>query len=341
LDIHAKEDMVKKTKIKNKIDKKKMLCILFGSKNLPSTKYRFYNYKKELEKNYKITIGSNLFDLLRHGFYADLIFIQKKLINSFFWIFISPFLKAKIIYDFDDAIYTSAGKNWSIWTKFKVAKRFKLTLASSDLVLCPSNFLATEAKKHTRKVIVFPMSVREPRFRITLKKKFFTFGWAGHPQSLSLLRNIADQINSFQKETGITDFLLLSGNEDPKLNFSYQWIPYNLENERFFFRSVKVGLSPSRNTIFDMGKSPIKIIQHFSHSKTVLTNNRGAAEDFINTNNSFIAGESKDSWKNLMKIIVKSPSEIKIRSRNAYLTYQSKFNLKKNKIEFLRLIKNA
>jgi hypothetical protein len=90
-----------------------------------------------------------------------------------------------------------------------------------------------------------------------------------------------------------------------------------------------------------MGKSPIKIIQHFSHSKTVLTNNRGAAEDFINTNNSFIAGESRDSWKNLMKIIVKSPSEIKIRSRNAYLTYQCKFNLKKNKIEFLRLIKNA
>ena len=55
MDILAKEDMVKKTKIKNKIDKKKMPCILFGTKNLPSTKYRFYNFKKELEKNYKIT----------------------------------------------------------------------------------------------------------------------------------------------------------------------------------------------------------------------------------------------------------------------------------------------
>ena len=100
----------------------------------------------------------------------------------------------------------------------------------------------------------------------------------------------------------------------------------------FFFKSVKIGLSPSRNTIFDMGKSPIKIIQHFSYSRTVLTNNQGAAEDFININNSYIIGRSKNSWKNLMKTIVNSPSDIRIKSRNAYLTYQSRFNLKKNLI---------
>ena len=212
-----------------------MLCILFGSKNLPSTKFRFYNFKKELEKNYEIIIGSNVIDLIRYCFYVDLIFIQKKLINSFFWVFISPFLKAKIIYDFDDAIYTTAGKNWSIWTKFKIASRFKLTLASSDLVICPSNYLATEAKKHTAKVFVFPMSVKEPESRIALKQESFTFGWAGHPQSLHLLRGIADEINNFQKDTGKTDFLLLTGDKDPQLNFSYKWIPFNLKNESFFF----------------------------------------------------------------------------------------------------------
>jgi len=318
-----------------------MLCILFGSSKTPSTRHRFYVFKDELEKEYEIVIGRNLFDLLRYLTRADLIFIQKKLINAFFWTFFVPLTKAKIIYDFDDAIYTSAGKNWSSWTKLKIKCRFQLTLRLADLVLCPSNYLATEANKYSSKVVVFPMSVKDPQFNRQQKNKSTLFGWAGHPQSLDLLKAIVFEIGKFQKESGVTDFLLLCGDVDPKLDFSYTWMSFSLSNEKYFFENVDVGLAPSRNTIFDMGKSPIKIIQHFSYSKTVLTNMRGGAEDIVNANNAFIVNDVPNSWGIAMCAIINAPLELKIKSDNAYLTYQNKFDFEKNKRSFSRLLKNV
>lgn len=320
---------------------KKILFVPFGKSHVPSVRHRFLNFQKYLTDFFAITTASGFVPIVRASFsQPDIIFIQKKLMTPIWWLLIKPFLKSKIVFDFDDAIFFPAHKDWSYWSKFKTLTRFRLTMLFADLVLCPNEYLASHARKYSNNVIIFPMAVSRPiKIHQAKNNQEVVFGWAGHPQSLHLLKMIEDQINAFQISHHHFNFFLLSGVRDPQLNFKYDWLPFTDENEKLFFESVDVGLAPSRNTLFDMGKSPIKIVQHFSYGKTVITNMLGGAEDMVRDGNAYLV--NGDNWVDAMRFAISDFNQLKIRSESAFKTFQEFHDLSISAKKLLEILHNC
>ncbi len=65
----------------------------------------------------------------------------------------------KLIYDFDDAIWTSEKNNRSKLTAWRVSFRLNYVLRKSNLVIAGNNFLAEYARQFAKNVIVLPTVV--------------------------------------------------------------------------------------------------------------------------------------------------------------------------------------
>jgi hypothetical protein len=324
----------------NILIKKKILFITFGRSSVPSVNFRLMIHREILGCYFDIEFSEN-FSSLWHKLFIqpDVIFIQKKQLPFFYWLLIKLFFRSKVIYDFDDAIYLSPGKNWSYITRLKVKCRFRLVCKLANLILCPNTYLAKEANKFNHNVRILPMCAPLAKSNAVITEPII-YGWAGHPQSIHLLKTIEIDINKFQIISNNRNFLILCG-EDPKMNFSYEWLPYSLDNQHLFFSKVNVGLAPSRNTPFDQGKSPIKIIQHFSYGQTVLTNMSGGAEDIVNDGNGFIVDESiGQSWVNQLVAIANNPKLVRSKSDAALKDFQTYFDSQVIGKKFVDLIKS-
>lgn len=320
--------------------KKKILFITFGRSSVPSVHFRLMAHREILKKYFEIDFSQSFSYLWRCLFaQPDIIFIQKKQLPFFYWVLIQLFFNSQVIYDFDDAVDLPPHKEWDLITRIKINFRFYLVCKLADLILCPNAYLANRAIKISSKVHILPMCAPSVSFVEMVDGPIY-FGWAGHPQSIHLLRSIEADIREFQAVTNNKNFLILCG-EDPQMNFSYEWLPYSKENQDLFFSKVHVGLAPSRNTPFDMGKSPIKIIQHFSYGRTVLTNMRGGAEDIVNEQNGFVVDDAaKQSWFKQLTVINNSPELVKIKSKQAWQDFNKNYDSRIVGDKFVQLIQS-
>ena len=67
------------------------------------------------------------------------------------------------------------------------------------------------------------MSIK-PQIKTFRKAKSIpVFGWAGHPQSLHLLKTIEPEIIDFQDKYRNHKLIILSGEKDLKFNFKYKF----------------------------------------------------------------------------------------------------------------------
>ncbi len=321
--------------------KKKILFITFGRATVPSVHFRLMIHREILQSNFMISFSEGFSSLWKNLLnQPDLLFIQKKQLPFFYYLLIAILFKSKVIYDFDDAIYLPPKKDWSFITRLKIEFRFILMCKLADLVMCPNSYLANEALKHNRNVRILPMCVPSVLDH-GVAKESICLGWAGHPQSLHLLRTIEADIKKFQELTNHKNFILLCG-EDPRMSFAYEWLPYSIDNQRLFFSKVNVGLAPSRNTPFDQGKSPIKIIQHFSHAQTVISNMKGGAEDIINDQNAFIVDDAvSDAWIEQMMTLIKNPLLVKEKSEQALKDFHQNFDSQMVGDRFVALINSV
>ncbi len=306
--------------------KKRIIFITFGRATVPSVHFRLMIHREILQSNFMVSFSESFSCLWKNLLnQPDVLFIQKKQLPFSYYLLITILFKSKVIYDFDDAIYMAPKKDWGFITRLKIGFRFILVCKLADLVLCPNSYLANEALKHNRNVRILPMCVPSvPDHGV--HEEAICLGWAGHPQSLHLLKTIEADIQKFQELTNHKNFILLCG-EDPRMSFSYMWLPYSIDNQRLFFSKVNVGLAPSRNTPFDQGKSPIKIIQHFSHAQTVITNMTGGAEDIINDQNAFIVADAvSDAWIEQLMAVINNSLLVKEKSAQALKDFHQNFD---------------
>jgi hypothetical protein len=324
----------------NDLIKKKILFITFGRSSVPSVYFRLMIHREILENHFEIDFSESFSFLWRQLLIQPhVIFIQKKQLPLMYWFLIKLFFKSKVIYDFDDAIDLAPRKEWGLITRIKINFRFFLVCQLADMILCPNAYLANRAVKTSSRAHILPMCAPSVSSVEVINGPIY-FGWAGHPQSIHLLRSIETDIREFQAVTNNRNFLILCG-EDPQMNFSYEWLPYSKENQHLFFSRVHVGLAPSRNTPFDMGKSPIKIIQHFSYGRTILTNMRGGAEDMVTQQNGFLVDSAIDqSWFKQLTLINNSPELVRIKSDQALNDFSKNYDSRIVGEKFVQLIQS-
>jgi hypothetical protein len=121
-------------------------------------------------------------------------------------------------------------------------------------------------------------------------------GWTGSPEYHWLLRQLEPALIQAQQQVKCLRFSIHSG-VDPQLAFDYDFIPWRKGNEPDYVKSLDIGLLPmDADSIFSLGKSPIKGLQYLACGVVPVGNFCGASLDYLSPSNSILVENRDNEW---------------------------------------------
>ena len=267
----------------------KILC-LHIAKNQASYRYRvkqFLGYWNEYDIDlHPVAIvgkkyGSKIKLALQSRHY-DFVWLQRKTLSPFIINIITN--RTKLIYDFDDALYTrQTGHGGKLKDKHpgskQTVKRIDHILKKSCLVFAGSEALAEYARKHNPENVHLLPTALEKQKTSELTEDFrdtVTIGWIGSNGNLPYLELIDEAAAALQKKYPGVSFSVMSGKPPENLNTRWDFVPWSAETEHAWLESIDIGIMPLTNDEWSRGKCAFKLLQYMSHQKPVIASAVGA-----------------------------------------------------------------
>lgn len=293
-----------------------ILVLTFGNPSAGSTKFRITQYDSILRRNgfildyvQRSDIGASLikripeYDVVLNQKCIFKINLEKKILRA----------SRKLIFDFDDAIWTRHGKNYDFFTRLRVLNRLHYWLSYADMVIPANRYLAEYAHKYNDNITVLPMALdlsdwapSQRRNKTENSQQPIYIGWAGAPVNLKYLEMIDGPLSKILSKYPNTKLRVFSG-QRPELSFDFEYVPFKDGLEPDFVRSLDIGLLPMNEDEFAKGKSPIKAIQYLSCEVPVVGNIYGATSEILNDQNS-ISVRSND-WESAISKLIENPEK--------------------------------
>lgn len=309
-----------------------MLALFSRDLEKGSSKYRlaqYLEYFKSRELNVtpvnRDDINKSLikelgrFDILLNQRYLFNYSLSKRLIEK----------SRRVIFDFDDAIYTRPGKPYSLIAGFRVRRRMHLWLKLSDVVTTSSCFLSEYAGKFSDSVQIVPMALNLDLWKPKEKNpqdRNITIGWAGAPVNINLIEKLDKVLSDLRNKYPFIKLSIFSG-QKPKLSFPFDYHTFQPGMESDFVRNLDIGLLPLQDDEFSRGKSPIKAIQYIACGVPVVGNIIGATGEILNSENS-IAVSGEREWFDALEIFILKRDLIKSMGAAGRKQAENKFDFK-------------
>jgi hypothetical protein len=297
----------------------------------PSSRYRSYQYKNYLEKEFNVIYyplfddeyinnlygnkGRNyykllvsyivrLFQVLKYLWSDKIIFIEYELLPYF-----PPILeyllyktKVKIVLDYDDAIF----HNYDLNSNFIVRRLLKNKIPSivkyANSVITGSPYLSNYLYKYNNNIIEIPTSINFESYKVNLKKKssddFISIGWIGSKSTSINVINIKDvikKINEINPKV-IFKFMGFDSSLKSQLNFlNVEFYNWSEKDELVFLNNIDLGIMPLDDNPFNRGKCGFKLIQYMAMGKPTISSPLEANVK-INRGNDNLFASSEEEW---------------------------------------------
>ena len=310
---------------------RRLKVFTFGHDYTASTRFRFKTFEPDLETKFTVISTRRRPNLatLAGDRRFDAIYLQKALPRLPWWWGMNLLGKRPhIVYDFDDAIWERSGKPRSWWARKRLDLRIKACWRYSEIVTTSSEYLAEFARPYARQTVVIPITVPEPAQTMTSSDRLLNrpcIGWSGHPQGHYLIESIGPMLDRLREGPFEPEILVLSGRR-PNLSTPFEWLEWSPQNEEVYFDRVTIGVVPLSDGKLEMGKSPVKIIQHLARGIPVITNGRGATQEITRGGGVVSIDGASDSWINALTNIMNGRSEYLRLSSDAMKNYQENFS---------------
>lgn len=273
-----------------------------------STRFRVVNYQPWLESMGLHLDYVNRKDITpRQVQQSDVFFNQKCRVSAWQSVRLRRAAK-RIVFDFDDAIWTRARKPYGPVVGWRVRKRLDWWYAAADLVTTSSDYLADYARRVTSKVQVIPMAVDVDEWSPAPRPMDgrIRIGWAGRPGNLRFLKVIEPELEALKRARPMVDFAIYSG-EKPDFSFPFDYTPFASGTEAAFCQQLDIGLLPLPDNEFARGKSPIKAIQYLACGVPVVGNVIGASREIVTPQNGIDVGHG--TWLDALIRLVDDAAE--------------------------------
>jgi len=260
----------------------KALVIISRDLDKGSTRYRIVQYAGWLRaRNFELEFVHRRDVTARRVADCDVVFNQKCLPGTF------PsrrLLQAarRVVFDFDDAIFTRPGTPFSWWTQWRVNRRFRLWVRGADVVTAANQVLADAARRLKVEPVVLPMALDPAVWKPAPRRDDGTvrIGWAGAPANLPQIERLEPVLAAVLQQHPSARLAILSGRA-PRWSLPCEHHPYQPERETPFVQSLDIGLLPLVEDAFTRGKSPIKSLQYLACGVPVVGNVFGATREIL------------------------------------------------------------
>ncbi|MCE1273009.1 MAG: glycosyltransferase family 4 protein [Chlorobiales bacterium] len=236
----------------------------------------------------------------------DYVWIQRKVFPPLlFWLLSS---KAKVIFDFDDAIHVkqvmlSGKQEPESWLKRRWINR---TLKRSSMVLAGSEALKDHAECHNGNVHLVPTSFEIPPHKVIgfQKDETVTIGWIGVNSNLYFLKQIDKSLSLIAEKYPMVRFALMSGKMPEGMKTPWELTPWSSESENQWLARIDIGIMPLTDDEWCRGKCAFKLIQYMAYGKPVVASNVGANKSTITNRVNGLLVENVEGWFDSLEQLV-------------------------------------
>lgn len=202
-----------------------------------------------------------------------------------------------LIFDFDDAIFTSPKSDWSGWTRRRTEKRLRTILEHAQTVIAGNRYLAEYARQFASNVLILPTVVDHRKYpaRAHGEKKEITIGWIGHSVNHPYLAAIMPLLGKLAGRQRIR--LLVVSDRD----FASTEVP--IENRRWSEQTeipdiltMDIGIMPMPDDAWSRGKCGFKAIQYMAAGVPVVCSAVGANLDIVRHEQDGYCVRSPSEW---------------------------------------------
>ncbi len=277
-----------------------VLAITIADPETGSTKYRVHQYRQLLAENglelELVHRRAPLAELQAKLRAADVVINQKCLLGLRLRYEIWR-RTDRVLFDFDDAIYTRPGPPHGLLARLRVESRMRYWLRRSRVTVTANEHLAQYARQYARRVEVIPMGLDLGTWSPAERRADgpVTIGWAGAPVNVPLVEGLGPVLAEVQRRHPEVEFRIYSGKR-PVLPVPFRHVPWAPGTEPDFTRGLDIGLLPLVDEEHSRGKSPIKCIQYLACGVPVVGNVLGATAEICTSANSIAVGHQPQEW---------------------------------------------
>jgi glycosyltransferase involved in cell wall biosynthesis len=235
------------------------------------------------------TIGR--LSLLKEQANYDLIW-QNRLVmlhHSFF----EKKIKKPVVFDFDDAIWMSEGKN-----------QVNEALQRSAAVFAGNDYLAEYAKRFNQNVHIIPTTVDVERLKPLQKKhSVFTVGWIGTESNFKYLEMIKAPVIEFLEKNKDARLIIISSKPPSFFSFDGQrtvFKKWDESKENEMINEFDIGLMPLADDEWTRGKCSYKMLQYLACGKPAVVSPVGNNKTILEKAKVGLGAGSGSNWLQCM-----------------------------------------
>ncbi len=248
----------------------------------------------------------------------------------------------KIIYDFDDAVFTSSDY-FSLMNYIKGGHKSKFLIKHAHEIILSSPFnknYCLEKNKY-RSATYIPCSLNLERFTMKTNRLHQPpiLGWTGTFSSKPYLDTLKPLF--YELKNHIDFRLVFITNFDYELpDLNLEVIEWSEKNEINDLHKIDIGLYPLTKSPWSLGKGGLKTLQYMAAGIPTISTDFGTVKDFIvHKKNGFLVNSRSDWINSIMEILHNDDLRTKI-VLSARQTVEERYSVSANKIKYLNILEN-
>ncbi|MFQ5628998.1 MAG: glycosyltransferase family 4 protein [bacterium] len=261
----------------------------------------------------------------------DVIFLQRETMPFGFPIIDLAIcrLASRVVFDFDDAIYTAAEKHSGLIFKLADPRRAERIFECCDVVIAANQTLAAYARQSANKVVVIPTALDFAKYRSAAgnKSDLPTIGWIGSPFTAFYLKNLFPVFSNLTKKFTF-EVKCIGADFSEQVDFHLTCQPWASEREIADIKSFDIGIMPLTDNEWSKGKSGLKLLQYLAAGVAAVASPVGVNKEIISHEQNGLFANKIEEWEySLAKLLADEAFRCKL-ADSAKQTFPEKFNVK-------------
>ncbi|MEM6641712.1 MAG: glycosyltransferase family 4 protein [Bacteroidota bacterium] len=270
----------------------------------------------------------------------DVVYIYRD--AFFFGTFFEKWLKrrsAKILYDFDDAIWLmDKNANQGIFNRLKNPQKTATICALADTVIVGNEYLKRYAVRFNSNVRIIPSTIDFARYNLKTpdSKGTVCIGWTGSFSTIKHFETIIPALTEIKKKYANQVYFKLIG--DPKYHnepLSIRGIPWNADREVEDLSEVDIGIMPLPENDWTRGKCGMKGLQYMALGIATIMSPVGVNKEIIcDGENGFLASSLKE-WIEKLSLLIEDEALRNQLGQAGFNTVKTHFSVEGNREKWL------
>lgn len=242
----------------------------------------------------------------------DIVFIHREAAPvgpPFFEWFIAKVAVKKIVYDFDDAIWTTDAKENGITKLIRWRSKVRTIIGWSYKVSCGNDYLASYARQFNEYVVVNPTTIDTSYHSVSKKEnKDIVIGWTGSHSTLKYLNELVPVIGYLEKKYPSIKFRVIANHNPSYPLQSFEFVKWTEQTEIADLSVIDIGVMPLPNDEWSKGKCGFKLLQYMALEIPSVASPVGVNTDIIKDGESGFLCSNENEWMDKIGLLINDAS---------------------------------